>query len=64
MVLLLPGAAAAQTTTGGPGSIVPSVTLPTIEVIGTSPLPGLGIDRDKVPSNTQVLTSADFDHDR
>jgi iron complex outermembrane receptor protein len=23
-----------------------------------------GIDRDKVPSNTQVLTSANFDHDR
>ncbi len=48
--LLLPGAAFAQ---GG--------ALPEIEVITTSPLPGGGIDRDKIPSNTAVLGPADFD---
>src|SRR5215469_1771720 len=31
------------------------VTLPAVEVVSTSPLPGLGIDRDKVPSNAQSL---------
>jgi len=29
--------------------------LPPVAVIATSPLPGLGIDRDKVPSNAQSL---------
>ncbi len=32
-----------------------SVTLPPIEVVGTSPLIGVGIDRDKVPANVQTL---------
>jgi iron complex outermembrane recepter protein len=35
-------------------------TLPTIEVIGTTPLPGTGIDRDKVPANVQTLTASDL----
>ena len=30
-----------------------------IIVIGTTPLPGSGIDPDKVPSNTQILSAAD-----
>ncbi|HEY2138221.1 MAG TPA: TonB-dependent receptor [Xanthobacteraceae bacterium] len=38
------------------------VALPTVEVIGTAPLPGAGIDRNKVPSNTQTLDASDFDH--
>jgi len=37
----------------------PSATLPTVEVIGTSPVPGTGIDRDKVPSNVQILGAPD-----
>ncbi|HTO84268.1 MAG TPA: TonB-dependent receptor, partial [Methylomirabilota bacterium] len=37
----------------------PTATLPTVEVIGTSPLPGTGIDRDKVPSNVQTLSAPD-----
>ncbi|HTY65209.1 MAG TPA: TonB-dependent receptor [Alphaproteobacteria bacterium] len=37
----------------------PSATLPTVEVIGTSPVPGTGIDRDKVPSNVQTLSAPD-----
>lgn len=38
--------------------------LPTIEVIGTAPISGGDIDRDKVPANTVVLTPSDFDHGR
>jgi iron complex outermembrane recepter protein len=37
-----------------------SVTLPAVEVIATSPLPGAGIDRDKVPGSVQTLTGNDF----
>ncbi len=37
----------------------PATTLPTVEVIGTSPVPGTGIDRDKVPSNVQTLGAPD-----
>ena len=59
VVVLLPGAVAAQTTSAGPDSAAPTVTLPTVEVIGTSPLPGLGIDRDKVPSNARSLAAPD-----
>ncbi len=55
-LLLLPAAAAAQTAAGGQNSTAtPTLTLPTIEVVGTSPLAGIGIDRDKVPANVQTL---------
>jgi iron complex outermembrane recepter protein len=54
--LLLPGAVAAQT---GSDAASPVQTLPTVEVIGVSPLPGLGIDRDKVPSNARSLAAPD-----
>lgn len=51
------GAAAyAQT----PPSPAPETTLAPVEVIGTSPLPGVGIDRDKVPSNVQSLAAPDI----
>jgi hypothetical protein len=33
----------------------PPVTPPTVDIVAPSPLPGLGIDRDKVPSNTQSV---------
>lgn len=36
-----------------------TTTLPTVEVIGTSPVPGTGIDRDKVPSNVQTFSAPD-----
>lgn len=39
-----------------------SLTLPTIEVVGNTPLPGSDIDRDKVPANVQSVPSADFNH--
>jgi iron complex outermembrane receptor protein len=54
---------AAPSGSAAPGALVPggsaaeasSITLPTVQVIAPSPLPGLGIDRDKVPSNAQSL---------
>ncbi len=36
--------------------------MPTIEVVGNTPLPGSDIDRDKVPANVQSVPSADFNH--
>lgn len=39
-----------------------SLTLPTIDVIGNTPLPGSEIDRDKIPSNVVSVPAADFDH--
>ena len=51
---LAAGSAAAQTS-----ETVPSIVLPTVEVVGTSPLPGIGIDRDKVPSNVQTMPTPD-----
>ena len=48
--MLLPVGAVAQ----GPQ------TLPEIQVISTSPLGGIGIDRDKVPALVQTVTADDF----
>jgi outer membrane receptor protein involved in Fe transport len=42
----------------GPPSAV--LELPTIEVIGVMPLPGLGVPRNQVPSNVQAVTGADI----
>jgi iron complex outermembrane receptor protein len=49
-VLLLPNGAVAQ----GPQ------TLPEIQVISTSPIGGIGIDREKVPALVQTVTAEDF----
>lgn len=43
-----PGAGAAQEAQTG---------VPTVEVVGVTPLPGLGLARDRVPSNVQTLDS-------
>jgi iron complex outermembrane receptor protein len=42
----------------------PATRPPAIEAIGSAPLSVDDIERDKVPSNTQVLRSDDFDHAR
>jgi iron complex outermembrane receptor protein len=39
---------------------MPEATLAPVEVIGTTPLTGIGIDRDKVPANIQSLSSSDL----
>jgi iron complex outermembrane recepter protein len=57
---LLPAAATAQST-GATGPTEPPITtLPAIEVVGTSPLLGSGIDRDKVPANSRTLSDRDL----
>jgi iron complex outermembrane receptor protein len=43
-----------------PAALAPPVTLGTVDVIGTSPLAGIGIDRDKVPFNVQTLDAPDL----
>lgn len=54
-------AAAAQNAGNPPvSSPVPTVTLAPVDVIGTSPLPGIGIDRDKVPANAQTMPAPDI----
>src|ERR1700730_11536655 len=47
---VLPGVASAQE------------TLQTIEVVGVSPMPGGGIDGEKVPANVQTIDASDLDH--
>ncbi len=62
LLLLLPVAAAAQIAPAAPNpKPPPSVTLAPVEVIGTSPLLGVGIDRDKVPSNVQTLPAPNIE---
>lgn len=61
VVTVLVGVAAAQTPApAGNAPATPELNLAPIEVIGTSPLPGIGIDRDKVPANVQSLTGGDL----
>jgi iron complex outermembrane receptor protein len=56
--LLLCAAAAAQDQAAGPAAI--DLTLPPVEVVGATPLLGSGVDRDKVPAQTHVLTDQDI----
>lgn len=53
-------ALAALPKTGAAQSPPPAVTLPTVEIIGTSPVLGSGIDRDKVPASLHSLTDRDI----
>ncbi len=60
----LSGAAAAQLAPAAPAAVADqSITLPTVEVVAASPLLGSGVDRNKVPAQTQVLTSRDISRD-
>jgi len=38
----------------------PAAILPPVNIIATTPLPGIGIDPDKVPANVQTLDSSDL----
>src|SRR5271163_4953048 len=61
LLTLLPAIAAAQTAPDAADSgTLPRAALPTVEVIGATPLPGTGIDRDKVPANVQSLSASDL----
>src|SRR6516165_7165191 len=57
-LLLLSAAAAAQDT--APADAELPLTLPPVEVVGVTPLLGSGVDRDKVPAETHVLTDHDI----
>ena len=50
---------------GSVGALSPSLAwadeVPSVEIIGTSPLPGQGVDRATLPYTTQVLRRADLD---
>ena len=62
--LALIGVAHAQTSPAGSNpEAAPIVGVPPVEVIGTTPLPGVGIDRDKVPANVQSVTSTDLERE-
>src|SRR6516162_11744356 len=53
--LLIAAAAKAQQ----PAEEAP-LSLPAVEVVGATPLLGSGVDRDKVPAQTQILTDRDI----
>jgi iron complex outermembrane recepter protein len=57
---LLPATAAAQNAATPEETGTPAVTLPTVEVVGATPLLGSGVDRNKVPAETNVLTDQDI----
>jgi outer membrane receptor protein involved in Fe transport len=61
-VLLRPQAVLAQTASAAPAAQTVTV-LPTIEVVAPTPLLGSGVERDKVPAETRVLTDQDITRD-
>jgi iron complex outermembrane recepter protein len=57
LVLVSDPSAVAQTPAADESSSTPTVTLPTVQVVGVTPLPGSGVDIDKIPANVQSLSS-------
>ena len=58
--ILMPLAALAQSPPAPPPPPAADAELPTVTIIGTTPLPGTGIDIDKVPANVQSLSGGDL----
>lgn len=61
----LPACAAAACLLSGPAQAAPdnpaaALEAPRVEVVGTSPLPTLGLPKSKVPANVQILQGADM----
>jgi iron complex outermembrane recepter protein len=52
-----PSSSSATPTSSPSVSAAPTIVLPNVEVVGVSPLPGSGIDIDKVPANVQSLSA-------
>ena len=48
----------------GGGNPAEALERPTVEVVGTSPLPGLGTDKKDVPGNVQIYSSNDLSGQR
>jgi iron complex outermembrane recepter protein len=59
LALLVLSAVAAAQDTASTDAETP-LTLPPVEVVGATPLLGSGVDRDKVPAQTHVLTDQDI----
>lgn len=53
-------AAFVQFATAANAQVASQSSIETVTVIGTTPLPGTGIDIDKVPGNVQTVTAADL----
>src|SRR3982751_1753091 len=60
MTLSASGAASAQDRGATDTAPPAATTLPAAEVIGTSPLLGSGIDRDKVPANVRSFSGREL----
>ena len=61
---LLPQAALAQAAApDSTATSAPEVDLPTVNIVGSSPLLGSGIDRNKLPAETSVLNRGDITRD-
>lgn len=61
LTLLRWGSATAGTDQGPlPGNPAEALELPTVTVVGTTPLPGLGTPLEDVPANVQIYTSGDL----
>jgi iron complex outermembrane receptor protein len=56
LIMFLPGVVLAQAPEA-------ATVLPPVEVVGATPLLGSGVDRDKVPAQTHVLTDQDISRD-
>ncbi|HEX3537541.1 MAG TPA: Plug domain-containing protein, partial [Stellaceae bacterium] len=60
-LVFLPCIASGQTASSADrADAPPTLSLPAVNVIGTTPLAGVGIDRDKVPANVQTLPQPDI----
>jgi iron complex outermembrane recepter protein len=57
LVLVSDPSAVAQTPAADESATTPTVTLPTVQVVGVTPLPGSGVDIDKIPANVQSFSS-------
>jgi len=64
-VAVVPGAVALAQSSGTQAAPVPppaaQISLPDVNVVGSTPLLGSGIDRDEIPAATNVLTEKDID---
>ena len=58
-IIVQPGLARAQEA-AAPAAATPVLTLPDVDVVGTTPVLGTGFDRFKVPSNIQVVGKSTF----
>ncbi len=58
-----PGAVAIALAQAAAPDAAPEITLPTVNIVASSPLLGSGIDRNKLPAQTSVLNSRDIARD-